>query len=107
MLYVGIPLLLLGLTMLARGWIYTFWPNGKIAEKRKRVNLRVGFTTDMKLFGRKVRRLGLMVAIVGMGFVGWELAERRDAARAEAEEAQRALRDELRGASTAPEAAAP
>lgn len=88
MLYVGVPFLLLGLVMMARGWIYTFWPNGKLAEKRKRRNLKVGFTTDMKLFGRKVRRLGLLLAIGGAGLVGWELSLRRDAASAAPERAQ-------------------
>lgn len=80
MLYVGAPLLVLGLVMMTRGWIYTLWPNGRVAEKRKRRNLRVGFTTDMKLFGRKVRRLGLMVALVGGALSGWDLSARREAA---------------------------
>lgn len=84
MLYVGVPLALLGLTMMTRGWIYTIWPDGKVAEKRKRRNLKVGFTTDMKLFGRKVRRLGLMLAIAGSGLVGWDVSLRQDAAAAEA-----------------------
>jgi hypothetical protein len=74
MLYVGVPLLVLGLLMLARGWIYTVWPDGKMAAKRKRRNLKLGFTTDMRLFGRKVRRLGLLVALVGGGLVGWQLS---------------------------------
>jgi hypothetical protein len=81
MLYVGIPILLLGLMMMTRGWIYTLRPDGKMAEKRKRRNLKVGFTTDMKLFGRKVRRLGLMLAIVGGGVLSWKLREMREAAR--------------------------
>lgn len=74
LLYVGLPILLLGLTMLTRGWIYTLKPNGKMAEKRKRRNLKVGFTTDMKLFGRKIRRLGLLISIVGSGLIGWQLS---------------------------------
>jgi hypothetical protein len=103
MLYVGIPLLLLGLTMMLRGWIYTLRPDGKMAEKRKRRNLKVGFTTDMKLFGRKVRRLGLMLAIVGGGLLSWKLSELREAARTELREAARtelreAARTELREA---------
>ena len=70
-LYAGIPFILLGLTMMTRGWIYTLRPDGKMAEKRKRRNLRVGFSTDMKVFGRRVRRIGLMLAIVGGALVGW------------------------------------
>ena len=73
-LYAGIPILVFGLLMMTRGWIYTLRPDGKMAEKRKRRNLKVGFTTDMKLFGRKVRRLGLMIAIVGGALVGWALS---------------------------------
>ena len=83
MLYVGVPLLLLGLTMMVRGWVYTLRPDGKMAEKRKRRNLKVGFTTDMKLFGRKVRRMGLLTLIIGGGLVSWKLTEIREAARAE------------------------
>jgi hypothetical protein len=78
LLYVGIPILLLGLAMMTRGWIYTLWPDGKVAQKRKRRNLKVGFTTDMKVFGRKVRRLGLLITLVGGGLVGWKLTEKAD-----------------------------
>lgn len=82
LLYVGAPVLLYGLLMMTRGWIYTFRPDGKMAQKRKRRNLKVGFTTDMKMFGRKVRRLGLMIALVGGALVGWAMTERVDAADA-------------------------
>jgi hypothetical protein len=83
MLYAGAPILLLGLAMLARGWIYTLWPNGRVAEKRKRRNLKVGFTTDMKLFGRRIRRLGLMISLVGSGLVAWHFTTVADDARAQ------------------------
>ncbi len=74
----GIPLALLGVTMMARGWIYTLRPSGPTAEKRKKKNLQRGFTTDMKVFGRKVRRLGLLILLLGAFFVGWELSHRAD-----------------------------
>jgi TRAP-type C4-dicarboxylate transport system permease large subunit len=77
---VGVPLLLLGLTMMMRGWVYTLRPDGAMAEKRKKVNLKRGFTTDMKLFGRKVRRLGLMLALLGGFLVGWQRSEEADTA---------------------------
>jgi hypothetical protein len=73
--YIAAAFLLLGATMYTRGWIYTIWPDSKIAEKRKRRNLKVGFPTDMKLFGRKVRRLGFMILLVGGGMLGWQLTQ--------------------------------
>jgi hypothetical protein len=78
-LYVfGIPLSLLGLAMMTRGWIYTLRPDGPIAAKRKKKNLQKGFTTDMKVFGRKVRRVGLMTLLLGGFLVGWQLSHRAD-----------------------------
>lgn len=74
----GVPLALLGLTMMVRGWIYTLRPDGAIAAKRKKVNLKRGFTTDMKVFGRKVRRLGLMLALLGGFLIGWQASHRAD-----------------------------
>ena len=57
MIFCGL-IFLLGLTMSIRGWIYTIKPEGAIARKRQQKNLRLGFTSDMKIFGRKIRRLG-------------------------------------------------
>ena len=74
MLYVAIPLLALGLVMFTRGLIYTLKPDGKMAEKRKRRNLKVGFTTDMRVFGRKVRRTGFLLALIGGGLCAWQLS---------------------------------
>lgn len=72
MVYVAGAFLLLGATMMTRGWIYTLWPDGKVAEKRKRRNLKIGFPTDMKLFGRKVRRLGFILVVIGGGILGFD-----------------------------------
>ncbi len=71
LVYIAIPFLLVGGTMFVRGWVYTIWPDGKMADKRKRRNLKIGFPTDMKFFGRKVRRLGLILLLVGGGLIGW------------------------------------
>ncbi|MDP2341245.1 MAG: hypothetical protein Q8O67_09820 [Deltaproteobacteria bacterium] len=76
---VGGPIALLGLTMMIRGWIYTMRPDGPTAAKRKKRNLQRGFTTDMKVFGRKVRRLGLMLVMLGGFLIGWELSHKADA----------------------------
>lgn len=79
LLVVGIPLALLGATMMVRGWAYTLRPDGTMAKKRQKVNLKRGFTTDMKVFGRKVRRLGLMLLLVGGTLIGWQRAGAADA----------------------------
>jgi hypothetical protein len=79
MIYAAIPFLLLGLLMYARGWIYTVSPDGPMALKRKKRNLKLGFTTDMKVFGRKVRRTGFLVLMVGGGLVAWDLSGRASA----------------------------
>lgn len=71
MIYFGGVFIALGFTMWARGMIYTLRPQGKIAEKRKRKNLKYGFTTDMKVFGRKIRRLGFMLTLLGALAVAW------------------------------------
>ena len=69
---IGLPIALLGLTMMVRGWSYTLRPEGGMAKKRQKVNLKRGFTTDMKIFGRKVRRLGLMMTLFGLFLAGWQ-----------------------------------
>ena len=74
MIYVACVFFLLGLTMMVRGSVYIMRPESKMTEKRKRRNLKVGFTTDMKLFGKKVRRTGFIVALVGAGICGWNFA---------------------------------
>jgi hypothetical protein len=84
LLVVGIPFALLGATMMVRGWVYTLRPEGAMAKKRQKVNLKRGFTTDMKVFGRKVRRLGLMLLLVGATLIGWHRASAADAPSATA-----------------------
>ncbi|HEY1098677.1 MAG TPA: hypothetical protein VGF99_07105 [Myxococcota bacterium] len=81
LLIFGIPLLLLGVTMMIRGWTYTVKPDGAMAQKRKKVNLKRGMTTDMKVFGRKVRRLGLILVLLGGTLVGWHASHRVEAAQ--------------------------
>lgn len=80
LLIIGIPFVLLGLTMMFRGWAYTVKPDGAMANKRKKVNLKRGMTTDMKIFGRKVRRTGLVVTLVGIVLVGWHQSHDEEAA---------------------------
>ena len=62
----GALFLLVGAVMLFRGWSYSMQPDGPRALKRKARNLELGFPTDMKVFGRKVRRLGTILTVVGL-----------------------------------------
>jgi hypothetical protein len=78
----GAPIALLGVTMMIRGWVYTLRPDGGMAKKRQKVNLKRGFTTDMKIFGRKVRRLGLMLALAGATMIGWHFSQDADGSAA-------------------------
>lgn len=61
----GTPLFLVGALMMFRGWNYSLHPEGPMALRRKARNIELGFPSDMKLFGRKVRRLGTILAVVG------------------------------------------
>jgi hypothetical protein len=85
LLGIGSPIMLLGLTMMVRGWVYTLRPDGGMAKKRQKVNLKRGFTTDMKVFGRKVRRLGLMLTLAGATMVGWHFSQGDDGVDAPSE----------------------
>lgn len=75
MIPLGLCLVSLGGAMIARGLIYMLRPDGGIAEKRKRKNLKYGMPTDMRVFGRRVRRLGVLVALSGGWLVAWELSD--------------------------------
>ncbi|MCP4504252.1 MAG: hypothetical protein GY822_30390 [Deltaproteobacteria bacterium] len=55
----------MGLLMYIRGLIYSMRPDGPMAKKRQKKNLKYGMSTDMLVFGKKLRRLGFMVALGG------------------------------------------
>ncbi|MEW5854627.1 MAG: hypothetical protein AB2A00_37980 [Myxococcota bacterium] len=57
--------LFFGLIMMFRGWTYTLRPDGPMALKRKAKNLQLGFPTDMRVWGRKVRRVGTILGVIG------------------------------------------
>jgi hypothetical protein len=71
-LWIALPLMLLGTAMLVRGAVYGVAPEGRMAKKRQERNLRAGFTTDMRSFGRRVRRLGALLLLIGLTLVGWQ-----------------------------------
>lgn len=70
-LVAGAIILLLGLPFLIRGWVFTLKPEGKLALKAKERNLRLGLETDMKRWGKRVRRFGLLVVLAGGGLLAW------------------------------------
>ena len=86
MTYAGYALALLGALMLGRGALYALAPNSGITRKRQQRNLRAGMTTDMDAFGRRVRRLGALVLLIGLSLAGWQRALALDAADAGAAE---------------------
>lgn len=70
-LAIGSIIALLGLPFLVRGWIFTVKPEGPTSQKAKERNLRMGLETDMKKWGRKVRRFGLLLLLSGGGLIFW------------------------------------
>ncbi len=70
-LVIGSIIVLLGLPFLVRGWIFTLKPDGPTAQRAKERNLRMGLETDMKKWGRKVRRFGVLMFLFGGGLVAW------------------------------------
>ena len=67
----GILITLLGLPFLIRGWIFTLKPESRISLNAKERNLRLGLETDLVVWGRKVRRLGLLLVLAGGGLIAW------------------------------------
>lgn len=67
----GSVVALLGLPFFVRGWIFTLRPDGSVAANAKERNLRLGLETDMKKWGRRVRRLGLILLLIGGALIAW------------------------------------
>jgi hypothetical protein len=73
-LFLGGLLAVLGLPFLIRGWVFTLRPEGKLALAARERNLRLGLPTDMKQWGRKVRRFGFLLVLSGGALVAWGLS---------------------------------
>ncbi len=70
-LIIGVVLLLVGLPFLVRGWIFTLRPEHAVSVKAKERNMRMGLETDMKAWGRRVRRFGTILVAIGIGLAVW------------------------------------
>jgi len=66
----GALLVLFGLPFLVRGWIFSLKPEHPVTLKARERNLRIGMETDMKKWGRRVRRFGLLLCTIGGVLVG-------------------------------------
>ena len=70
-LVIGGVILLVGVPFLIRGWIFTLRPEGATSNQAKERNLRLGLETDMKKWGRRVRRFGLLLTVIGGALTAW------------------------------------
>lgn len=62
---VGAVIALLGLPFFARGLTLTLKPDGALAGRIRERNLRRGLDADMKSWGRRVRRFGVLLLLIG------------------------------------------
>ena len=70
-LVLGGIIFLLGLPFFIRGWIFFLKPDSTVSQNARERNLRLGMETDMKKWGRKVRRFGFLLLLVGGGLLYW------------------------------------
>ena len=62
---------LLGLPFMIRGWLFTLKPEHAIALRAKERNMRLGLETNMKVWGRRVRRIGFILCGIGGALIAW------------------------------------
>jgi hypothetical protein len=62
---VGSVLVFLGLPFFGRGLALTLKPEGAFAERIRERNLRRGLDPDMRTWGRRVRRFGVLLLLIG------------------------------------------
>jgi hypothetical protein len=62
---------LLALPFLVRGWIFTLAPDRPISQRARERNLRLGLEPDIRVWGRKVRRFGLLLLLGGLALGAW------------------------------------
>lgn len=70
-LVLGSLLMAAGVPFLARGWIFTLRPEHPISTRARERNMRLGLETDMRLWGRRVRRMGFLIFVSGSALAAW------------------------------------
>jgi hypothetical protein len=72
-LALGGLIVLLGLPFLIRGWVFSLRPEHPWSLQARERNLRLGLEVDMKKWGRRVRRLGFILEVIGLtlAYFGW------------------------------------
>lgn len=65
LIVIGSLIALLGLPFFIRGLIFSLKPEHPVSLKARERNLRLGLEINMKVWGRKVRRLGFLILLVG------------------------------------------
>lgn len=73
-LIAGCLIILFGLPFLIRGWLFSLKPDHKWTLQARERNLRLGLEADMVRWGRRVRRLGLLLLIIGGTLAGFGYA---------------------------------
>ncbi|MBI4820927.1 MAG: hypothetical protein HY791_31980 [Deltaproteobacteria bacterium] len=64
-LVIGLILLTFGLPFFVRGLIFTRRPDHRLTLKAKQRNLRLGLDSDMTRWGKRIRRFGFLMMVVG------------------------------------------
>ncbi len=70
-LVAGALIILFGMPFLVRGWLFSLKPEHPMTLKARERNLRLGMEVDMVRWGRRVRRFGLLLVIIGGVLVGF------------------------------------
>lgn len=77
-LVIGSIIFVLGLPFLIRGWIFYLRPEHAVSLKARERNMRLGMETDMKKWGRRVRRMGFIICLTGGLLAGFGFASLPD-----------------------------
>ncbi|MFO0726932.1 MAG: hypothetical protein U1E65_24325 [Myxococcota bacterium] len=69
--FVGAFVAVLGLPFFIRGLRLSLKPEGTYADRMRERNLRMGLEADMRVWGRKIRRLGVLLMLIGGAIAGF------------------------------------